>query len=828
MIRSAAFLLCLASALYCADFRSAFDKSPDRPWIGAEYWSNPLQDWRVRNGRLENHVPGGDRNVYLLTHELTGGNQPFSLQVRLGLIDPAQPAKEGFAGFRIGIRGNFKDYRDSALRGAGLNAGLTADGRLFIGTVPQDGATFDARWVDLTLRLSGAASGGAYTLRLALVGPDGRAVIETVRERVPAAWLTGGIALVSHSGPIPETPANAEMLPGFEERRHTQRGGTMRAWFSEWSVSGGKVAAHPERAFGPILFTMHTLSKGVLKLSAQLAPVGSMQQNEVHLEVRKGNDWQRLATERIDAMARTATFRVAGWDDTSDTAYRVVYEDHTWSGTVRKDPKAKPQIVVAAFTGNNDLGFPHADIVRNVAHFKPDLLAFTGDNIYERVGDYGIQREPLETATLDYLRKWYLFGWEYRELLKDIPAVALPDDHDVYHGNVWGAGGRHAEGTGYEGQDKGGYTMPADWVNMVQRTQTSAMPDPADATPVDQGITVYYTDLRIGGISFAVIEDRKWKSAPKEMLPDARIVNGWPQNPDWDSAKSGDVPGAQLLGPRQEKFLDQWATDWSGGVWMKSVISQTIFANVATLPKGANTDAITPKLVVMPVGGYAQNEAPVQDHDSNGWPQTPRMRALRSMRKGLAFHIAGDQHLGSTIQYGIDDWNDGGWAICVPSVANVWPRRWFPSEAGKNRKPGAPKYTGEFREGFGNMITVHAVSNPHAVPFEPKTLMQRAPGYGIITFDRTTRNITMANWPRWVDAAKPGARPYGGWPVTIHQTANGMPRDGKAMAAVPAAGTLIQAVNKDTGEVLYTYRTEKPNFIPIVPKSGNFEMRVLE
>ena len=54
MIRSAAFLLCLASALYCADFRSAFDKSPDRPWIGAEYWSNPLQDWRVRNGRLEN------------------------------------------------------------------------------------------------------------------------------------------------------------------------------------------------------------------------------------------------------------------------------------------------------------------------------------------------------------------------------------------------------------------------------------------------------------------------------------------------------------------------------------------------------------------------------------------------------------------------------------------------------------------------------------------------------------------------------------------------------------------------------------------------------
>ncbi len=276
-------------------------------------------------------------------------------------------------------------------------------------------------------------------------------------------------------------------------------------------------------------------------------------------------------------MARTATFRIPNWNDAKDTPYRILYGQSSYSGTVRKDPKDKPEIVAAAFTGNNDLGFPHADIVRNVKHFRPDFLIYTGDNIYERVGEYGIQRAPIEAATLDYLRKWYLFGWEYMDLLKEIPAVCLPDDHDVYHGNLWGAGGRHAEGVGIEGQDQGGYTMPSEWVNMVQRTQTSHHPDPYDPTPIEQGITVHYSPFLLGGVSFAVIEDRKWKSAPREFLPKAQIVNGWAQSREYKAAQNGDAPGAQLLGARQEKFLEEWIRDWSGGAWMKAVISPDNF-----------------------------------------------------------------------------------------------------------------------------------------------------------------------------------------------------------------------------------------------------------
>jgi len=307
----------------------------------------------------------------------------------------------------------------------------------------------------------------------------------------------------------------------------------------------------------------------------------------------------------------------------------------------------------------------------------------------------------------------------------------------------------------------------------VQRTQTSHLPDPVDPAPIDRGISVYFTELVWGGVSFAIIEDRKWKSPPAVLLPEARIINGWARNPAWDASVSSDVPGAELLGPRQMAFLERWSGASTDGTWMKAVISQTIFANVATLPRGSRADDITTKLPIQPPDGYAPGEAPVQDHDSNGWPQTPRLAALRLMQRAKAIHIAGDQHLGSTIQYGIDGFRDGPYAICVPSVANFWPRRWFPEAEGANRTPGAPRNTGDYLDGFGNKMTVHAVSNPFAHGIAPADINDRAPGYGIVLFDRATRRITLANWPRWVDPSKPGARPYPGWPVRIHQDDNG-------------------------------------------------------
>ncbi len=821
------------------EFRSQWPADTVRPWAGPDYWTNPLEDWQVRDSRLECIAAGGDRNVFLLTRELGAGDGSLKMSVRLGRLEQdTAPLEDGFVGFRVGIRGAFHDYRDSAVRGVGMNAGIASDGRLFIGALNDGAPKIEGDLRDVELEFEAVPAGSAYRVTLRAKSADGKRKAEVARENVPPEWLMGGLALVCSSGEVKPTPPDkAEIIPGFGMKSGTRRGGTLRFWFRDWTVSGSKIQKHEERAFGPILFAMHTLSQKTLKLSAQMAPVGNAPKN-VRLEIQDPSGWKQVAETTIDPDARTAVFKVENWDDSKDTPYRVVYtmpdatgrnRDYYYAGTIRKNPVKKAKIVIAAFTGNNDLGFPHADVVRNVRHFQPDLLVYTGDNIYERVGEYGTLRQPVDKAILDYLRKWYLFGWEYGDLLKEIPAVAIPDDHDVYQGNLWGAGGRHAEGRGFKGQDEGGYTMPARWVNAVQRSQTSNLPDPYDPTPVEQGISVYYTDLLYGGVSFAVVEDRKWKSAPKVKLPFAKIVNGWAQNPAYNAAKQGDVKGAQLLGPRQEKFLNEWAEDWKGA-WIKVLISQTIFANVATLPKGTRSDAITPKLRVNKPGEYPPDDAPVADHDSNGWPQTPRNRALRAMRKALALHIAGDQHLGSTIQYGIDEWNDAGWAICVPSIANVWPRRWFPRKPGRHHKKGTPRYTGEYLDGFGNKITVHAVSNPEENGIEPVVLNHRAPGYGIVTLDRKTHDITLANWPRWVDTSKPGAKPYPGWPITINQLDNGFPRNGLVLEEVKSESDdpEVMVIDEATGKTVYALRIKGRSFLPRVRKPGSYTVKVTD
>lgn len=826
----AAGLACglLACSSQSTSFESDWDAAPDRPWIGSDYWSNPLQDWRVQDGRLENIGSGGDRNVFLLTREISDREGSLAMRVRLGRLDPsAGPLGEGWVGFRIGIKGSWSDYRDSAVRGVGLNCGIATDGRLFIGTPDESAPVVTAAFetgADLSLKAEPSSAG--YTLTLRVETADG---MEELTRGVDANWLTGGMALVSSAGAVGSSPPGEQEIreTGWALKPGTRRGGMLRMWFEDWSVSGSKLDAFPEREFGPIMFAMHTLSENVLKLNAILAPVVE-NPPEAALEIDDGG-WKQVATASMDPEARTATFRVADWDSTADTPYRVVFGNDTWQGTIRKDPVDKDEIVVAAFTGNNDLGFPHADIVRNMRFHKPDLMAFTGDNVYERVGEYGIVREPTDLAILDYLRKWYIFGWEYGELLRDIPTVALPDDHDVYQGNIWGAGGRKANGYGKPGQDQGGYVMDPRFVHAVQTTQTANMPDPYDPTPVEQDIAVYYTHLLYGGVSFAIIEDRKWKDSATALLPNSGIVNGWADDPRYDARRRSDNPEFPLLGQRQETFLEDWAQDWAGA-WQKAVISQTIFANVCTLPEGTTTDAVTGRLRVNAPGEYPAGEAPVQDHDSNGWPQSGRNRAVRLLRKAAAVHIAGDQHLGSTVQYGVENWNDSSYAICVPSVANIFPRRWYPTEDGRNRKPGAPRNTGEYLDGFGNKVTIHAVSNPQANGIEPRALHQRAPGYGIIKFQRSERSIEFANWPRWVDASEPGAEPYPGWPIRIDQMASGLPSE-YALEPIPAAGAedpIVQVIDEATDEIVYTIRIKGSEFTPTTRRQGSYTVRVTD
>ena len=198
------------------------------------------------------------------------------------------------------------------------------------------------------------------------------------------------------------------------------------------------------------------------------------------------------------------------------------------------------------------------------------------------------------------------------------------------------------------------------------------------------------------------MEDRKFKSAPKALLPKSlKVSNGWAESSRVVDPKILDVP-AELLGKRQINFLNDWVGDWGNGTIMKSVISQTIFCTVATLPDSTQSDVVVSRLRITKKGEYPANDIPTQDMDSNGWPKKGRDEALRVIRKAFAMHIAGDQHLATTVKYGIDTWGDASYAICVPSISNYFPRRWFPDRPGKNRNSGQPVNIGDFNDGFGN------------------------------------------------------------------------------------------------------------------------------
>src|SRR5215467_10332119 len=101
MNRRTACLLLGSSPVIAADLLSGNSEEPARPWIGPDFWSNPLQDWQFRAGRMECIVSGGDRHVYVLTHELSARPAPAALRVTCGRLERDSGAlSPGFIGFR--------------------------------------------------------------------------------------------------------------------------------------------------------------------------------------------------------------------------------------------------------------------------------------------------------------------------------------------------------------------------------------------------------------------------------------------------------------------------------------------------------------------------------------------------------------------------------------------------------------------------------------------------------------------------------------------------------------------------------------------------------
>ena len=492
-------------------------------------------------------------------------------------------------------------------------------------------------------------------------------------------------------------------------------------WWNRGSspIINMKVARDSVVAFG-----IYTVANQKLKLSAQLFPLYPHEARIVRLEIKQGEEWKEIQQAPINDIGWSALFQIENWDQSKNVPYRIRHGKHAFfEGLIRKDPKDKNEIVLAAFScnSNKDRG-GRENYIRNVNYQDPDLLFFAGDQSYDHK---------------EHTAAWLKFGLQFRDIFRTRPCITIPDDHDIGQGNLWGENGKQS--TTPAGHD-GGYFYDPDYVKMVERCQTSHLPDPYDPTPIEQGIGVYYTNLLVGGVDFAIIEDRKFKSGPSGKIPQQGPRPDHVRNPAYDPA-SIDLEGLKLLGDRQIQFLNEWATQEEGGQ-MKAVLSQTGFCGGAHLH------------------GKKENRLHA-DLDSNGWPQTGRNKALKAIKKANAVHIAGDQHLATVIHQGTDNYEDGPWAFVVPAIVNNYYSRWWWPEDEKSGEKANDKlpWTGRYLDGFQNKVTMEAYVNPDS-PSDGS-------GYGLIRFDKAGNQVTFECWPRYEDVTKPEAKQFVGWPITV-------------------------------------------------------------
>ena len=776
------------------------DPVADRRWIGAGWQPSRLQDWRIEDGRLVNddaRLPVRTAHVLGFRIEPDAPQTPLTIRTRVAPRGGETLEPGAFAGILFGAGGPEVDVRLTALiqqvpapdggelaivdgRGiAGLLDFSTAKQGGFSWTLPRD-TTLEGLARLATPETEPGSSG---------FPPAGNAVVELVLQPRPndrydvllttrvdgggttelraTDWsrdrIDGGLALVSHRG---ERRAGI----GWTFEGLSVESEDLESWIDD-----------DDHSWGPVLATTYTLDRnddGIhgLNLVALFPPLDPLDLGEVFLDVEtRDGIWRRLATGTLEDLSFTVRFRVPDVEEYLGRRFRISGRcdgvDYERTGILHEPPGDRPLRIaslncvknVTAHRAWNRSGvwYPHEDLVERVMSHRPDVYFFAGDQIYE--GDVtGVDRRHL---MLDYHTKYHRWLRSFGEAVRDRPCVVIPDDHDVYHGNIWGAGGIRARARdGLTAQDAGGYKLPADIVNAIHRTQVGNLPAPMVPGPIGQGIEPYTTRWRYGPVDFAIVADRMWKDSASVVVPEGKVRNGWFRNPDFDP-RDADVEGATFLGASQESFLDEWADERDPASVRKIVLSQTPWVNVATLPPGRD-DGVVPSLRVHPAGGYAEDDVPAADTDSGGWPQTARTRAVRMLAEADALHLCGDQHLGSLVQYGLATHRDGSFVFTPPAVANTWPRRWMPIEPGGDRWEGAPRYAGDFVDGFGNLMTVLAVTNPEDRGLEPRRLFDLSPGYGIVEIDPTTGATILEAWPRWADPRDDDAQ-YEGFPFTL-------------------------------------------------------------
>ncbi len=835
-------------------FESSWNNFEMRNWIGAEYWANRLQDWKIINGKLVcvNNKPL--RTLHLLTRELSADSMgTLNMSVRLGIYKSSPNENEkSWAGFLIGAGNLENDYRSRSLihntsgKGGGIVAAINARGKLeffdnennlkdiVLRAAKEDvHPKVDEKGIELKVEVFREDKG--YTMRLSTFNYETNEFLSSATiKHISHERLTGNIALIANNST--ENPTNF--------------------WFDKWTVYGTKITKHDNRIFGPVMGVLYTLGNHGFILNAQIAPISKkeLQYLRMFVSLKGKEQWKEIAEQRIDTGSYTVNFNFEKWDKRYDYDYKLTYKivtdkgtikEYDYHGEIKKEPDLNHQLKVLAvnnvinmynsfdtdnFDFNKDILFPHNKIVEHIENQQADMLYFTGNQVDK---NYPVAAEEFdsENLKLDYLYRWYMWHWTFGNVSKNTPTVLIMAERDYLQDRLWGFNAtkgnrvppkeypyRYWRQKHYWANDYGGFQMPSQLINNVQKMQTGHLPASVDTLLSEAGIESYYTNFKYSNVGFAVIESQKFKTPPAKAIIELVPVNGFVLNTDVKVKKYKNKE-AILLGRKQLKFLNDWAGDWNNES-VKIVLSSKDFVKISSFTDSLFKEYEEPDLTGMRFDHKPKLEMRSKDMSYHGWPIEARDKTLRVIRKGFGFILTSGERTGSLTHLGIKSWGDAAVSFAVPPVYNTNPGRWQIKKLPKYHKT---RNINDNFDGFGNKITVLAVTNP-THQFEDSY----ASGFGIITIDKVGQQIEsdckIIHNNELVS--------YPGWPIKTSIADNYGERKKFYLPEIRITRSnspVIVKIKEDkSGKLVYAIYLKENTYQPRVNKKGKYHIIVYQ
>ena len=743
------FILSFSSVFAAVDsLHFDWNNVAKRQWVGEDFWANRLQDWSVDEQRVNCLRPGVNSTLHVLSAELKG-DFALSGSITLGRNKVAKGDSGARSGLLLGLSDTALNYLARAtmqhffLNENGVYLGIDEKHQLFIEELSSKTSVHSQGLPSIyiqqmltkgvALRFTIKSVGDSMLVSLCLKDREA----ESIELLLPSGIIGGNIAFV----------ASAQNY-------------LSKYFFDDFNIGGAGLARRDDRKYGPVSTCLYSIDANVLNLSVQFLPIGIQYGDSATIDINRAGQWQRFQTIAIDSIYGLALLRNFKWTDAVARRYRVrlkrgkIFEGDYYYGQISMPASTETKLKIAVLSCNGmpfiersgmdywQIWKPYELTAKRCSIEKPELLVFLGDQMYES------RPVPMEwdrsLYSLDYQYRWLLWCMQFNPLTSSLPTLVMMDDHDYFQGNLWGIHGdtlsraiAKDKPLDYVGDasdwlmENGGFFQEAAFLKYAVALQTAHLP--ASFSKQKTAVPDYYTVLKFKGVGFAILEDRKYKSAPMKALPNVASFNGFPYS-DSLSVDSLHNKDAQLLNEDQLQMLDKWSEDWNNES-MKVVFTQSVYSCLSASRKGfqplSGKNISIDEKVDFPT-------RLAKDMDSNGWPKSGRDKALESIRKSGALLVGGDQHFPSVVQQGVAQWKDAVYSFTVPAVSSTYPRFWYPDSTDHH---GDNNYV----DGFGNKFSMLAYSNPVKNDSFP-LWMHNAPGIAFVTCDKKQQSYTLDCW----------------------------------------------------------------------------------